>query len=106
MNQGVYPWLNDAYVGGIENVKVMTAFRIYGNKWHVYAGLGISMEEIGWSPLPQLTTKAIMNPYARNQVLEYARSVADLFQLVVTEQADAFRTRLRKVSRVVDRARR
>jgi prephenate dehydrogenase (NADP+) len=37
---GVFPWLNSTYVGGIENVKVMTTLRIYGSKWHVYAGLG------------------------------------------------------------------
>lgn len=79
MNQGMYPWLNDTYVGGIENVKVMTAFRIYGNKWHVYAGL------------------AIMNPCAKEQVLQYAQSVTELFQLIITEQKMAFKQRVHEV---------
>lgn len=39
-SRGIYPWLNTSYAGGIENAKVMTALRIYGSKWHVYAGLG------------------------------------------------------------------
>ena len=39
-SRGIYPWLSTSYVGGIENAKVMTALRIYGSKWHVYAGLG------------------------------------------------------------------
>ncbi|TQS32280.1 hypothetical protein Golomagni_07409, partial [Golovinomyces magnicellulatus] len=51
-----FPWELTRYVGGIENVKVNIMLRIYGQKWHVYAGL------------------AILNPEAREQVAQYARS--------------------------------
>lgn len=32
-------WLVPHFTGGIENVKVNVALRIYSNKWHVYAGM-------------------------------------------------------------------
>ena len=34
-----YPWENEHYVGGIENVKTLIPLRMYGSKWHVYAGI-------------------------------------------------------------------
>ncbi|KAG2185268.1 hypothetical protein INT44_002058 [Umbelopsis vinacea] len=73
-----FPWLVPHFVGGIENVKVNVALRIYSNKWHVYAGL------------------AIMNPSARIQITQYARSVADLFKLMIQEKEDEFRARIMK----------
>ncbi|KAJ1652449.1 prephenate dehydrogenase (NADP(+)), partial [Dispira simplex] len=53
MTQKQYPWENKTYAGGLENVKVNMALRIYGNKWHVYAGL------------------AILNPFAQRQIKQY-----------------------------------
>jgi prephenate dehydrogenase (NADP+) len=78
-NAGVFPWLNDTYVGGIENVKVNMTLRIYGSKWHVYAGL------------------AIMNPSARKQIGQYAKSVSDLFKLMIQQRADEFKQRVLEV---------
>ncbi|KAF8663979.1 hypothetical protein AX16_000831 [Volvariella volvacea WC 439] len=60
-----YPWEEGNYVGGIETVKVNLALRVYSNKWHVYAGL------------------AILNERAREQIEQYARSVTELFRLMV-----------------------
>ena len=37
---GTYPWEN-SYVGGIENVKVLMALRIFSSKPHVYTGLAM-----------------------------------------------------------------
>jgi hypothetical protein len=37
-NARVYPWENRAYVGGIDNAKILMALRIYGMKHHVYSG--------------------------------------------------------------------
>ncbi|KAI8059507.1 hypothetical protein BC940DRAFT_313593 [Gongronella butleri] len=71
-----FPWLVPHFVGGIENVKVNVAMRIYSNKWHVYAGL------------------AIMNPVAKIQIAQYARSVADLFKLMIQEKEHEFRQRI------------
>lgn len=34
-------WENPQYLGGIENAKILMVLRIYGNKWHVYAGLAL-----------------------------------------------------------------
>lgn len=73
---GVFPWLTDTYIGGIENVKVMMTMRIYSSKWHVYAGL------------------AILNPHASRQAQQYARSTQELFQLMIQEDDHAFRSRL------------
>ncbi|KAH9931708.1 Prephenate dehydrogenase [Epithele typhae] len=59
-----YPWEHGLYVGGIETVKVNIMLRIYSNQWHVYAGL------------------AILNPSARTQIDQYARSTTDIFKLM------------------------
>ncbi|KAL2068120.1 hypothetical protein VTL71DRAFT_16218 [Oculimacula yallundae] len=60
-----FPWEIARYVGGIENVKINLTLRIYSQKWHVYAGL------------------AILNPYAKEQIKQYAQSVTDLYKLML-----------------------
>ncbi|KAG5640976.1 hypothetical protein DXG03_006469 [Asterophora parasitica] len=60
-----YPWEQGLYVGGIETAKVNLTLRIYSNKWHVYAGL------------------AILNPKARIQINQYAKSATELFKLML-----------------------
>ncbi|KZV98318.1 putative Prephenate dehydrogenase [Exidia glandulosa HHB12029] len=77
-SQGEYPWEGAAglFVGGIETVKVNIAIRIYSNKWHVYAGL------------------AILNPVARLQIAQFARSATELFQLMISGGEDALRARV------------
>lgn len=60
-----YPWETTRYVSGIEVVKVNITLRIYSAKWHVYAGL------------------AILNPWAQKQIQQYAKSVTELFKLMV-----------------------
>ncbi|RKO88827.1 6-phosphogluconate dehydrogenase, partial [Blyttiomyces helicus] len=72
-----FPWENPSYIGGIENVKTLMTLRIFSNKWHVYAGL------------------AMMNPSAKAQVRQYARSVSDLFKLMIREKEDEFRNRIK-----------
>lgn len=76
---GFFPWENTAYIGGIDNVKILTMLRIFSYKAHVYAGL------------------AIMNPYARQQIKSYAQSESELFKMMITENEAAFRTRIKKV---------
>ncbi|HVW95249.1 MAG TPA: prephenate dehydrogenase [Mucilaginibacter sp.] len=73
---GFFPWENASYVGGIDNVKILTTLRIFSYKAHVYAGL------------------AILNPYARQQVKRYAISESELFKLMIKEEAATFRERL------------
>jgi len=73
---GFFPWENASYVGGIDNVKILTTLRIFSYKAHVYGGL------------------AIMNPYARQQVKRYAVSESELFKLMIKEEAESFRQRL------------
>lgn len=77
-NSGHYPWETPRFIGGIETVKVNIALRIYAAKWHVYAGL------------------AILNPAARVQIDQYARSVSDLFKLMIEENVDQLRARIYK----------
>lgn len=60
-----YPWEQGLYVGGIETVKVNLTLRIYSNAWHVYAGL------------------AILNPRAREQIEQYAKSATELFKMMI-----------------------
>jgi prephenate dehydrogenase (NADP+) len=71
-----FPWLNPKYAGGLDNVKTLIALRIYGSKWHVYAGL------------------VLLNPFALQQVHQYADSVSDLFKLMITENEKEFRKRI------------
>jgi len=73
---GFFPWENASYIGGIDNVKILTTLRIFSYKAHVYGGL------------------AIMNPYARQQVKRYAISESELFKLMIKEEEEAFRQRL------------
>jgi prephenate dehydrogenase (NADP+) len=75
---GFFPWENASYIGGIDNVKILTTLRIFSYKAHVYAGL------------------AILNPYAKQQVKQYATSESELFKLMIKEEAAAFRDRLYK----------
>ncbi|MBB6129079.1 prephenate dehydrogenase [Mucilaginibacter lappiensis] len=73
---GFFPWENASYIGGIDNVKILTTLRIFSYKAHVYAGL------------------AILNPYAKQQVKRYAESESELFKLMIKEEAQTFRERL------------
>ncbi|MBS3166401.1 prephenate dehydrogenase/arogenate dehydrogenase family protein [Candidatus Woesearchaeota archaeon] len=77
-NAGVYPWENASYVGGIDNVKILMALRIYGGKSHVYSGL------------------AILNPFAREQVKQYATSESELFKLMIQEDEQRFIDRIKR----------
>lgn len=71
-----YPWERGVYVGGIETVKVNITLRIYSNQWHVYAGL------------------AILNPSARIQIDQYAKSVTEIFKLMVAGDRENLKTRM------------
>lgn len=73
---GFYPWENAAYLGGIDNVKILIMLRIFSYKAHVYAGL------------------AILNPYAKQQVKQYAVSESELFRLMIKEEEKELRKRL------------
>ncbi|MFH1248955.1 MAG: prephenate dehydrogenase [archaeon] len=77
-NAIVYPWENASYVGGIDNVKVLMTLRIYGGKSHIYSGL------------------AIINPFAREQIKQYADSESELFKLMIQENESAFKDRVKK----------
>lgn len=76
---GFFPWENTAYLGGIDNVKILTMLRIFSYKAHIYAGL------------------AIMNPYARQQVKRYAQSESELFKMMIMEKETEFRKRIKEV---------
>lgn len=71
-----FPWEMSRYVGGVENVKINIMLRIYGQKWHVYAGL------------------AILNPEARKQISQYAKSVTDLYKLMLAGELAPLRERV------------
>ena len=76
-NSGFYPWDHGAYSTGIDNVKILTTLRIFSYKAHVYAGL------------------AILNPFARKQVRQYAKSESELFKMMICEQEEEFRKRIK-----------
>jgi prephenate dehydrogenase (NADP+) len=71
-----FPWELSRYVGGVENVKINTMLRIFSQKWHVYAGL------------------AILNPEAKQQIAQYARSVTELYKIMLEGDLDGLRTRV------------
>ncbi|SCU84718.1 LADA_0D03378g1_1 [Lachancea dasiensis] len=74
----LYPWTIgvNRWYGGFENVKVNISLRIFSNKWHVYAGL------------------AITNPAAHQQIMQYAKSATELFELFVQNRKDELTRRL------------
>ncbi|KAF3770263.1 Prephenate dehydrogenase [Cryphonectria parasitica EP155] len=71
-----FPWEGARYVGGIENVKINLTMRIYSARWHVYAGL------------------AILNPEARKQITQYARSTTELYKLMLEGNREGLRRRV------------
>ncbi|KAI1410554.1 prephenate dehydrogenase [Hypoxylon sp. FL1857] len=75
-NMRQFPWESARYVGGIENVKINLTMRIYSQKWHVYAGL------------------AILNPEARKQINQYAKSVTELYKLMLGGHLSELRARV------------
>ncbi|KAI0080513.1 Prephenate dehydrogenase [Panus rudis PR-1116 ss-1] len=75
-SEQAYPWENGYYVKGIETVKVNIMLRIYSNKWHVYAGL------------------AILNPSARVQIDQFARSTTEIFKLMLAGDEANLRKRI------------
>lgn len=77
-----YPWEQGLYVGGIETAKVNLALRIYSNAWHVYAGL------------------AILNPSARTQIHQYAKSASELFKLMLSGGSGSLEDRAKFKERV------
>ena len=78
-----FPWELSRYVGGIENVKINITLRIYSNKWHVYAGL------------------AILNPSAKEQIRQYAKSVTELFKLMLEGNHDELSHRIKSAGSAV-----
>ncbi|KAF2098096.1 prephenate dehydrogenase [Rhizodiscina lignyota] len=80
---GQYPWDIPRYIGGIENVKINITLRIYASKWHVYAGL------------------AILNPYAKRQIRQYAASVTDLYKLMLAGQREELSKRIKSAGAAV-----
>lgn len=72
-----FPWELDRYVGGIENVKINITLRIYSQKWHVYAGL------------------AILNPFAKEQIRQYATSVTELYKLMLGGHREELERRIK-----------
>jgi prephenate dehydrogenase (NADP+) len=79
-------WENNKYLGGIDNVKTLIALRIYGNKFHVYSGsFGFTVGLV------------LMNPFAYNQVHQYATSVSELFKMMIQKKEAEFRSRLYSV---------
>lgn len=80
-----YPWETPRWVGGMENAKMNISLRIFSNKWHVYAGL------------------AITNPSAHEQIVQYSRSVTELYTLMIQGKKDELKTRLYKAKESVFR---
>lgn len=78
-----FPWEIDRWVGGIENVKINITLRIYANKWHVYAGL------------------AILNPAAQKQIRQYAKSVTELYKLMIEGKREELKTRVKEAGAAV-----
>jgi len=79
----IYPWENKAYVGGIDNVKILMTLRIFNSKPHVYAGL------------------AILNPSAKEQIRQYAITVSTLFKLMIQEKEQLFKDRIKAAGEFV-----
>ncbi|KAL3712269.1 prephenate dehydrogenase (NADP(+)) [Talaromyces marneffei ATCC 18224] len=81
-----FPWEIDRWVGGIENVKINITLRIYANKWHVYAGL------------------AILNPAAKKQIRQYAKSVTELYKLMIEGKREELKKRVKEAGEAVFRS--
>lgn len=81
--RGFFPWMNRAYIGGIDNVKILLALRILNNQAHIYSGI------------------AILNPFAHKQIDQYARSAAELFGLAISGQKEELRKRIENAGNYV-----
>jgi prephenate dehydrogenase (NADP+) len=82
-NVGAYPWESSSYDEGIDNVKILLALRVYSGKSHVYAGL------------------ALLNPFAKKQVKQYASSTSELLKIMMQEKEEEFKERIKKAGNFV-----
>ena len=73
MHRGVFPWENPLLTSGIDNVKMLMTLRIYSYKHHVYSGL------------------AMLNPFAKSHVRQYAQAENELFGLMISGDENGFR---------------
>ena len=64
-------------------MKINLTLRIYSQKWHVYAGL------------------AILNPFAKEQIKQYAQSVTDLYNLMLEGHRKELDERIKKAGKEV-----
>jgi len=78
-----FPWENASYIGGIDNVKILLALRILANQAHIYSGI------------------AILNPFARNQINQYAQSASDLFALSISRKGTELKNRIEEAGNFV-----
>ncbi|KNC87225.1 hypothetical protein SARC_00660 [Sphaeroforma arctica JP610] len=83
MHMGLFPWEHAAFLGGVDNVKILMALRIYSMKSHVYSGL------------------ALLNKHAKRQALQYSKSVTALLQYMITENEEAFAKRIHEAGDAV-----
>jgi len=77
-----YLWGKGLYVSGIETAKVNLTLRIYSNAWHVHTKL------------------AILNPSARIQIHQYAKSVSELFELMLSGSSDSLEDKMKFKERI------
>jgi prephenate dehydrogenase (NADP+) len=82
-SQGYYPWESPNYSCGIDNVKILTTLRIFSYKSHIYAGL------------------AILNPHAKIQVRQYAKTESELFALMIAESENEFGAKIMEAKNFV-----
>ncbi|KAJ2956481.1 hypothetical protein NQZ79_g7671 [Umbelopsis isabellina] len=61
----------------------------------------LHLEFIATSGTFMLVSLAIMNPSARIQITQYAKSVADLFKLMIQEKEEEFRSRIQEAGNFV-----
>lgn len=81
-NAGIIPWKSQGYASVIDEVKILMALRIFASKAHVYSEI------------------AILNPFALEQVENYARSVSELFKLMLVQDEKGFRKRVSEAGEV------
>jgi prephenate dehydrogenase (NADP+) len=83
MHRKSFPWENKDQIHGIDNIKILLTLRIFSYKSHVYSGL------------------AFHNPYAIKDVRKFATTENELFGLMITENKEKFRSKIRKARDLV-----
>ncbi len=86
MRAGLFPWESEFYKCGTDHAKAVMMLRVLNGERHVYEAI------------------ALRNPHARKHVLQYVKSVEDLFAMMMSGDRAGFTERMQRTREFLSRS--